>query len=449
MPVAFKSFGDYKPPLMIYLLSIVYGLFSIHEIYIRIFSAVAGILSILVIFFLAKSFFVRHSQKNLIALASAGTLAVSPWSIHLSRVGFEQNTAFLFGLLSIWLFMAGLKKPVLWWGSSLFCAMSMLTFHTAKIFLPAVFLILIFANFKTALKHKYYLGISLCLFLMVMVPYVYTGLKSSAFARAGTLIVFDQSGNLRGTVEIMGIFVKNLTAFMRPNFWVNGFDAVSIRHAVPGHGVILYPSLLLLLVSVVNILVTKSKTGLILIGVLLTGLLPSILADPVPHVLRSQFSLIGVALISGFGVSNLGMAIKSKKVFQFLIFGIIFASIIQLSKYMDEYFNEYAVASALEHQYGYDLVFKELKAYSDRKAVISDIYGQPYIYALVYNRIMPQQFLWGGLNNFEFHPIDWKRAQKGVVYVGSPAEIPINDPAVKSVISVPNSNIIAWVIAAP
>src|SRR3990167_4567725 len=45
-PVSFRSFGDYKAPLYIYLTSPVVGLFGSSEISVRLVSAAAGIVSV-------------------------------------------------------------------------------------------------------------------------------------------------------------------------------------------------------------------------------------------------------------------------------------------------------------------------------------------------------------------------------------------------------------------
>src|SRR3989338_5940883 len=72
LPVSFKSFGDYKAPLYIYLTAPVVGIFGTSELSVRAVSAVAGIVSVGIMYFLAGP-------------AAAIILAISPWHILLSR----------------------------------------------------------------------------------------------------------------------------------------------------------------------------------------------------------------------------------------------------------------------------------------------------------------------------------------------------------------------------
>lgn len=93
-PIVFQSFGDYKLPGYIYGTSVVGGLFGFNMWSVRLLSWLAGLVNLVLTYFLAKRLFNSH-QTGLIA---SGLMFLSPWSWHFSSVGFEANLG-----LAMWL----------------------------------------------------------------------------------------------------------------------------------------------------------------------------------------------------------------------------------------------------------------------------------------------------------------------------------------------------------
>ncbi len=88
-PLSFVSFGDYKPGLYFYMVMPFIAALGINEFAVRLPSALFGIGTVLLVYFLAKELF---NQKGA-ALASALLLAITPWHIHFSRGSWETNAA--------------------------------------------------------------------------------------------------------------------------------------------------------------------------------------------------------------------------------------------------------------------------------------------------------------------------------------------------------------------
>lgn len=108
LPLTFFSFGDNKPPVYVYLTSLVYMVSGWSPVLPRIPSAVAGVVSVLF-----TALWIRKSLKHdLSALLAALVLAVSPWGIHLSRMALEANVAlcFLLGGLTAFSYAQESKK---------------------------------------------------------------------------------------------------------------------------------------------------------------------------------------------------------------------------------------------------------------------------------------------------------------------------------------------------
>ncbi|MCM8787907.1 MAG: phospholipid carrier-dependent glycosyltransferase, partial [Candidatus Omnitrophica bacterium] len=80
----FIAFGDFKPPGYIYATVPSIFLFGVNEFAVRFPSAFSGTLFIVATYLLAKEIF----KKEKIALFSALFIAISPWSLQLSRAAF-------------------------------------------------------------------------------------------------------------------------------------------------------------------------------------------------------------------------------------------------------------------------------------------------------------------------------------------------------------------------
>lgn len=90
-PVIFAGFGDRKLPAMAYLDIPSVAIFGLTLIAIRVPSALAGSILILVSYWLLWEI----TQRKKWALFAAFITAISPWSFFLSRFGFESNIALL------------------------------------------------------------------------------------------------------------------------------------------------------------------------------------------------------------------------------------------------------------------------------------------------------------------------------------------------------------------
>lgn len=88
-PLDFEAFGDHKLPGYVYVLVPFLSFLPMDIISIKIPSIIAGLFTVLAIFYLTKTI---TKNKHLSFLA-AFLLAISPWPIHISRMALESNLA--------------------------------------------------------------------------------------------------------------------------------------------------------------------------------------------------------------------------------------------------------------------------------------------------------------------------------------------------------------------
>lgn len=146
-PLMFRSFGEYKAGVYIYLTAAVYAVMGWSPILPRIISALAGSILVSVTMYWL---YLLTGSKRLAWIAGVITL-ISPWMFHLSRTALESNLALLFFAVGLCFFELSRKKParlrvVL---TALFFAASAYTYQAYKLIIP-VFLIgyVAFFDFK-------------------------------------------------------------------------------------------------------------------------------------------------------------------------------------------------------------------------------------------------------------------------------------------------------------
>lgn len=456
MPWSFRSFGDHKPPLVIYSLAILYKIFGLQLSLVRVLSAVSGVGSVLVVFFIARALANPQSLNYLpwldkakpfrkwLPISAGLLLAVSSWAVTLSRVGYEQNTAFFLVNLGILFLLSTKQKPVFWLISAVTFGLSMYAFHTAKIFVPVIVLGYILIERKTLKRSWPWMAVALILGMLLIMPLVIDTILGPGGSRAGTLII--NSPNYLKTL------LTNIWAYASPRFWLGGFDAVSIRHAIPGAGV-LYVIEYFYLILGLALLVSKrrEKGAQFLLLWFIAGLLPGILTLGSPHALRTLFTAASEVIIASLGFIETLKYFSGKSFALSRIVGAVSLGLLLINTifYLKTYYGPYARESATAFQYGYLEAIgrvNQLKSGGD-KVVMTDGYGQPYIYCLLYNQIPPQQFLWGALNDYEFRPIKWPESSLNQIYIGLPSEIPPGDPRVVEIIKVPGTDQVALVVA--
>jgi len=168
LPIAaFKAFGDYKPPGYIYATVPFIAIFGLNNFAVRLPSALAGTFLIYSTFLLVKQLF---PKKKWLPELSALFVAISPWTLQMSRVAFEANLAAAFNLLGVLLFVKSIKKPKLLIFSSLSFVFSFYTFNANRLFSILIVLSLALIYFKHLWHNKKHAFISAALGILLIIP---------------------------------------------------------------------------------------------------------------------------------------------------------------------------------------------------------------------------------------------------------------------------------------
>jgi 4-amino-4-deoxy-L-arabinose transferase-like glycosyltransferase len=137
-PILFRSYGEWKSPVYIYVLIPFIKIFGLNAWGVRLPAAIAGVVAVYLTYLISRKL---YSDK--VGLWAAFLLAVSPWHLMLSRPGFEAGLSLTLILTGIYL-MLNFKS--IW--AALPFGLAIHTYHSAKIVVPVLILYLVLSNFK-------------------------------------------------------------------------------------------------------------------------------------------------------------------------------------------------------------------------------------------------------------------------------------------------------------
>lgn len=378
-PVSIRSFNDYKPSMYVYAAIPSIAIFGLNEFSVRLPSALAGILTVVVCYFLVK----KLSKDDRLALLSSLLLAISPWHLQFSRGAFEANLALFFFVLGVYTL---LKFPLL---SFLPFILSIYSYHSARLVIPVFLFLLFIFNFKKVFKNWKIVFVSCILFLVSLYPLVRNSLHTGAVtARLGTV----------GTVQNAGQYLNNYLSHYNFDFLFLTADNNG-RHHVPDVGLLYLAEFPLLLAGFYFLVKNKPAWGKFIMIWLVVAPVASALVNDAPHAIRSLLFLPVFQIIVAYGVINL------PKFFYFIIPCFMF---LNACFYLHQYYVHFPVEYAKDWQYGYkEVVKKVLQVEKNYDTIyVTNYYDQPYIYFLFYGRISPvvknSGYFYQGLDKYEF-----------------------------------------------
>lgn len=464
LPIIFKSFGDYKPGLYVYLTVPSVALLGLNEFSTRLPSVIAGVFTVYLVYLITKKLF----KDDKLALISLFVASTNPWLIYFSRGAWEVNVALTLTLAGIYFFLLSLKTQKFIILSAIFFALTIIDYQGAKLSTGIVLVILTLLYWRDCLKfNKKYLASATILGLIIISPVIF-GLFKGQGGRLTVFSVFsyprptdylqnflNESGVQKGSL-VYDLFYNEPLNFTRGilgrffNHFSGRFlffagDWANPRHTPPYQGVLVIGDIVFIIFGVVAFLRDKiSKEKLFIVLWLLLAPLPAILSRDQVHAVRSFQLSIPLIIIISFGVYKL--LTSYKKLFMFLIIPVYLATYIY---FLDSYFVHNPKLKSQYWEYGYKQMVEDITPIQNNyhEVIIQQSFDQPYIYFLFYNKYDPAKWQRQAkliqdsadvghvdhLDNICFCAIDWSRdrGDHGDLVVGDPKVIPpldSNDP---------------------
>lgn len=479
LPVVLRSLDDYKPALYAYLTVPSIFAFGLSVFAVRFPSAIFGILSILAVFYLVREIFENYKYKDHLSLLSSFLLAISPWSIQFSRVGFESNVGTAFNILSALFFLKGLKKPWMFMLSAIFAALSIYTYQSEKVFTPLLILVLaiIYRKQLFAVSKKYIVA-ALIIGVIVIMPLLVNTISNATSLRriTGTSVFASQTELLKADLRKLDrdqqnndklglildnrriVYAKTILQSYLSHFDLNWMFITGdlARHHAHNMGLLYLFEFPLLLLGIYALIFGEfdKKIKLLIFSWVLIAPIPAAFTTGVPSAVRTLNFLPGLQILIALGILSAFLWLKKFKVMgiKYYLSGFILTSIflvftvLNITYYLNQYFVQSNYYDSSYWQYGYKQAADEVNLIGDnyKSIVVSNKYplDNSQEFFLFYLKFSPDEYQKNGAYSkthsfakFSFRPIDWQKDSLGkdTLYIGDPGDFPNDVKIIKTI----------------
>ncbi|MCJ7805558.1 glycosyltransferase family 39 protein [Patescibacteria group bacterium] len=462
LPVIFKSFGDYKPGLYVYLTVPPVAVFGLTEFATRFPSALAGIFSVFLIYLIVSKLF---ANNKLLAICAAFLAAINPWFLYLSRGAWEANIALTLTLAGIYFFLKFLEKPKFLILSSIFFSLTLLAYQGAKLATGIVVIILLLLYWREIFSaSKKILGASVLIGIVIAIP-IFISLFRGETGRLNVFSIFSYPRTTESLTAFLSegnekigslsyyIFHSETLNFKRAILgrWFNHFsgrflffegDWSNPRQSAPYVGVFIFADLILLIAGFIGLVRMGVKKEVLFVFLwMVLAPLPAALSRNEVHSVRAFALAVPLIIMSAVGLTQL---FKWKK---WLLGLFVFIYLINYSYFLEEYFVHQLKHNSQYWDYGYKQIVQTVTSIQSQYKTIKvqQSFAQPYIYFLFFQRYDPAKYQKTAelvpsenvadvgyhtkLDNIQFTAIDWpiNKKEHGTLVVADPIIIPSED----------------------
>lgn len=450
LPLSFRSFDDFKPPLYSYLTTIPILLFGLNELSVRLLAVFSGTLSIFLIFLIGKKMFNRN-----VGLLSAIFMAIQPWSIHFSRVAFEATAALPITLAGIYFLLEARSK-----NSFRLVLLSLIStilgayayYANRALFIPSIVIILFFA--RKIIKGKKQVYKTIITIIIFSLPIIWLMMAGGGLERFHNTSIFSILENYDGSYLslsqnklfylVKSIFARYLSYFSPANLFVRGTPEPIQR--IHGFSVFFPLQFIFLLVGGYYLIKNAKKYSIFIIFLLLMPTPASITWNWFSTVrVLPLFALL--TIIMGLGVEKLYLLIsKRSKVLSTITFASISVILLNsLAVLLTTLFLYTPYAEKGDWQFGFREIMNEIKPYYEDydQVILETGHAQPHIFTLFYLQYDPARYhesiqcpdcvpiprLNWDFGNIRFRKIYWPddRNLKNTLFIGNEYNLPTSD----------------------
>ncbi len=296
LPLYVWSFGvSYKNPIFIYSAMLPMALLGPTELAVRLTAAAYGVGTVVAMFFLGRAL-----MGSAVGLIAALLLAVCPWHLHFSRIGFELITLpffFTLGLTSLVRWSQGrrtLPQAMVLFGLCLY------TYVPAKLIVPLFLAGFACLSWRPLVTRWRETALAAGLLALTAAPVVLFDVRhreqSGSYFRETTVLAKPAP-----PLELARRVASNYAAFFSPEFLFENSNDTIIRHRVADHGE-LYPFFapLLVLGAAVALLRRERAMRLPLLWLALYPLAPALMNE-IPSASRGFVGAPAFCLLTAIG----------------------------------------------------------------------------------------------------------------------------------------------------
>ena len=396
LPLIFKSFGDFKPGLYVYLVVPFVKLFGLNEMSVRLPSIIIGSLLPFLLYLTIKAIYPKSSKLALIAVI---VMTFNPFNIHYSRMAWETNILTFELLLAALFFMKNR-----YFLSAFTFGLTLYTYQAGKMISLLLIIVLFLINLSRLKKGLKKIILKFILPLgLIAIPMLYGLIFGQNSNRLEVISLTSYPRSDPETEQIIkeagianyNIFHNQIVFFTRnflqryfnhfsPRFLLFEGDWQSPRHSAPYIGVILYPSIIFLIIGLFS-----KPNKFFLLWLLLSPIPAALTRDQLSATRAMSMSIPLVFFIAS------GIEITIQKLKSPLVNSIIFTTyLLSFIYYSDLYYNHMIKKSPNDFLFGYKQAAEYIIQNQSKfdQIYFTDFYGQPYIYYLFYSHYPPTRY---------------------------------------------------------
>jgi len=451
-PLLFRSYGEWKSPVYIYLLVPFIKIFGLNAWGVRLPAALFGVLAVYLTYLIG-----RRLYGDKVGLWAAFLLAVSPWHLMLSRPGYEAGVALMLLLLGVYLLILAVDQRNLkyWILSAIAFGLGPHTYNSAKIVVPIIVVYLVFMlRKKIVLKNLIVFGSILVIFATPLLLNLSSGRAQGRYKQVGittdaeaTTNFYEYRKTFPAPAIINRIIFSKYSYFVVKGLenWVSYFSPTFLvmqggprpQHSIPYRGVLYFSEMVLIFYGITAMRKYRGLAKSIPILLIAIGFIPAALTKDSFHVLRSIMTLPGWQFLAAIGLVEL----QNKK-FKYLKF-VYRLLIIEIIIFLFTYFLWYPKAFAKDWQYGYKQAVEYAQRHKDQyhDIIFTKWYGEPQLFVAFYGKLDPVEFQKDNIQlkryeelglpwldqlevykigQYSFTSLDWKGSgdNKNTLYIG-------------------------------
>ena len=475
---SFVAYGDYKPPLAIYVTVPFVAVFGLNELAVRLPSAICGTLTVLFTYFLVKELFGRSKRKtwtqDVLPFVVTALLAISPWHINLSRAGFEANIGLCLVILGIWLILRSREHPKSWITAWIPFALGIYTFNSTRYFVCLFTLGLLPFCFSYIKKNIRLFVIGVIVAAIVVFPIIPHLLSKDALLRYDEVNIFSdisvvETSNARIAAEgntLLAKIVNNRRIGYARSYLMHFADHFqptylfitgdgNPKFSIQDVGQLYWIDAVFLGIGILALSIDYPGVAALLIFWIITAIIPAAVARETPHALRTLNSLPTWQIFVAYGLlTSIDYIVRNVKNHKNIWLGLLslilfFIYSFNFAYYLYNYYNHYPKEFSGEWQYGYReaIQFAKTEGSSYAHVVITDSIGRPYMYTLFYTAYDPKTYQGNKQSYFDaagfYHVTAFDRFvfpgyiqgpyEKNTLYIVSPDGVPEDARVLKTI----------------
>lgn len=434
LPLTFEM-GAGRPAGYVYFSIPFVALFGPTELGVRILSVLSGVGIVFLLYLISKKLF-----EERVGIVAAVLTAITPWTVNLSRGGFEANFALFLSLLGIYFLLLAKTKTSYYILAALSFGVVIHTYPTFKLSLPLVLPIILwflkpFQNINSS-KDKFFFVVSFLIIILFGTLAITQTFFTTSEKRFSEINIFSKE-ELRNTIEqkvnlernlsdlsqnfailfhnkpieYSKIFIENYLQNFSLNFLVIHGDG-NPRHNTTTMGQIFFAQFILFFVGLISFWAKEKRILGILLLWLILAPIPTALVD-LPHALRSSFMLPPIIIISSLGAISIFN--KRNNIFITLIFLLL---LIQFTFFAYKLFflspNEYSRFWSYTAKEASELAYKEKNKFD--YVILSDAIDNMEFAYPVYAKVDPEIVINQNMTKTKLNNRDFKKFDN--VYIG-------------------------------